>query len=80
MAKKPFTKRDKTRFTKLNKVIKEEMEDRIDTHPLYINYNDLIDNPKNNIEKVLKFIEVNNVNINKMIDVIDKSLYREKKL
>ena len=45
---------------------------------LYVNYNDIIKDPVSNARKVNKFLG-NNLNIKKMVEVIDKSLYRQRK-
>ena len=45
---------------------------------LYINYNDVLRNPRLNTEKIDHFFE-NRLNVDKMCGVVDNSLYRQRK-
>jgi hypothetical protein len=44
---------------------------------LYINYSEAIDKPRETAEKVQRFLGVT-MDIEKMVSVVDKSLYRQK--
>jgi hypothetical protein len=52
-----------------------ETQENIDV--VYISYNDLIENPRDNIEKCNRFLG-NRLDVDKMVRVIDKSLYRNR--
>ena len=73
--------REETResFKKLNETIKREIQTREDVEVLFVNYNELLKNPKSNIKKICDFIEVFDINEQKMIGTIDKKLYRQRR-
>lgn len=52
-----------------------EAQENIDV--VYINYNDLIENPRENIEKFHRFLG-SRLDAEKMIKVVDRSLYRNR--
>ena len=60
---------------KLNKLIKKEIKERKDIEFLIVNYNKVLTNPKNNIIKILDFLNLNYDNLKKMIDAVDIKLY-----
>jgi LPS sulfotransferase NodH len=64
-------------YKRLNKSVKSDMMNRNDIDMITISYNDIIKNPKINIKKVSNFLNVK-VDVEKMIDVIDDSLYRHR--
>jgi hypothetical protein len=69
----------KKSFITLNTVIKKEINNRKDTKILYINYNDILLDPEKNIKKILNFLNLSYLNLDKMIAVVDKNLYRHRK-
>jgi hypothetical protein len=73
--------RDDTKksFIVLNNMIKKEMNNRKDTKILYIDYNEILLNPEKNIKKILNFLNLPYLNLDKMIEVVDKNLYRQRK-
>jgi len=73
--------RDETReiFIKLNNTIKKQITSREDMDVLLINYNELLSNPKSNVKKICDFLEIPDINIDKMIQSIDKKLYRQRR-
>lgn len=69
----------KKSFITLNTMIKKEINNRKDTKILYINYNDILLDPEKNIKKILNFLNLSYPNLDKMIAVVDKNLYRQRK-
>lgn len=69
----------KKSFMKLNENVKQLLENRKDVDVLFINYNDVLHDPENNVTKCCEFIGLSNVNKKKMIEVIDKRLYRQRR-
>jgi len=74
--------REETRdiFLKLNTMIKKEIDNRPDIKILYINYNKILLNPHEEIKKILNFLEINKINIQEMINTVDKTLYRQRNI
>ena len=66
-------------FLKLNKTTKESLIERKDVDVLFVNYNKLLFNPKNNIEKINKFFNISKSDLKDMINVIDKNMYHERR-
>lgn len=73
--------RDETKkaFIKLDKTIKETISERKDIDVLFINYNEILADTKNEIKKILDFLETSEADIDSMIQVIDRKLYRHRK-
>ena len=69
----------KKSFIALNTMIKKEINNRKDTEILYIDYNDILVDPEKNIKKILNFLNLSYLNLDKMITVVDKNLYRQRK-
>jgi len=80
MGKKDI-EREKTKesFLKLNKCVKDLIDRRDDICVCYVNYNNILSNPEKNIKKIINFVNISNFDLNKMIDVIDKKLYRKRR-
>lgn len=71
--------------TKLNDIFEKQLttiEDWIETQTnieiLNVNYSDVVDNPMEEFGSILEFLDVTG-NTEKMLKVVDKSLYRNKK-
>lgn len=81
MAKITDEDREETKksFRKLNEMIKIQIKNRDDTEVLLVNYNDILSNPKDNIKKIYDFLAPYDIDIDKMIDAIDKKLYRQRR-
>jgi hypothetical protein len=60
---------------KLNNLIKKEIMKRKDIDYILVSYNNIISNPKNNIIKILDFLNLPYDNLQIMIDSIDYKLY-----
>lgn len=73
--------RDETRktFVKLNQMIKNLIANRADIEVLFINYNEMISNPEQSIKKIISFLGLSEANLDKMIQSIDKKLYRQRR-
>jgi hypothetical protein len=73
--------REETRnnIIKLDKIIKNEILVRKDIHVLFVNYNDILQNPKDNIIKILNFLNLPNNNLQKMIDTVDLKIYHHRR-
>jgi hypothetical protein len=73
--------REETResFVKLNDMIKSYIRNREDIEVLLVNYNDILSNPSINIKKIYDFLGLHDIDLEKMIDVVDKKLYRQRR-
>ena len=73
--------RDETResFIKLNNTIKKMIIEREDIDVLFVNYNNILLNPRENIEKIIGFLGIPNHTFDKMLQVVDKRLYRQRR-
>ena len=69
----------KASFYKLNKKVKDDIQQRKNADVLILNYNDILDNPKVYIRKICSFIGDYDYNIEDMIKVVDKRLYRQRR-
>jgi len=74
--------REETResFVKLNDMIKNYIRNREDIEFLLVNYNDILSNPSANIKKIHDFLDLHDIGLEKMIDAVDKKLYRQRKI
>ena len=79
MTKRSDKSREQTRraYTKLNRIIKEEMEDRLDVSYMLVNYNDIVNNPRLTAKKISKFLKTK-LDIDAMCSVVDNKLYRNR--
>lgn len=69
----------KESFIKLNNMIKNLISEREDSEVLFVNYNDILANPEENIGKIADFIGDSEIDRDKMLGSIDKKLYRNRK-
>ncbi len=67
-------------FLKLDMFVKDIIAKRDDIKELFVNYNQIIKNPKENIEKISLFINEEEVDSDKMIRSVDLSLYRNREI
>ena len=81
MANIEDTDREETResFVKLNSMIKDYIRNREDIEVLLINYNGIVSNPSTNVKKIYDFLGLADVDLEKMIDAVDKKLYRQRR-
>ncbi|UCH72140.1 MAG: sulfotransferase domain-containing protein [Thermoplasmatales archaeon] len=73
--------RDETRstFVKLNNTIKKYIRNREDIEFILVDYNKILKNPKNNIRKIIKFLDLPVDFLSKMMNAVDNKLYRQKR-
>ena len=81
MMKKKDEARTETRrnLIKLNNMIKKHILEKKEIKVLFVNYNKILIEPKNNIKKILDFLSVPYENIDKMMAAVDIKLYQERK-
>lgn len=60
---------------KLNNLIKKEIKKRKDIEFLIVNYNKILRNPKNNIVKILDFLNLPYDYLQMMVEAVDSKLY-----
>ena len=65
-------------FLKLNTMIKNMIKNRNDIDVLFINYNKILNHPEEELNKIAEFLNLSNLNVNSMIQTIDKKLYRHR--
>jgi len=70
----------KKTFIKLNKMIKNIIINREDIDYLLVDYNQILSNPKTNLAKIQSFLKLPDTILYKMIDTIDKKLYRQRRI
>jgi hypothetical protein len=66
-------------FLKLNQMIKNFIANRDDVEVLYVNYNEMISNPEQSIRIMASFLNLSDANLDKMVQSIDKKLYRQRR-
>lgn len=81
MMGKKDTNRNETKksFILLNNMIKERINNRKDIKILYVHYNEILSNPEKNIKKILDFLDLPYLHLEKMKQIIDQNLYRNRK-
>lgn len=81
MAKIKDENREETRqaFTGLNSMIKKQIMQRDDIDYIFVDYNEILSNPEIGIKKIHEYFELPDENLENMIGVVDKNLYRNRK-
>jgi len=81
MAKLTDKKREETKkaFMSLNKMIKKQINSRADIDCLFVNYNQILTNPSENIKKIHQYLNMPEDTLSQMLSVVDKRLYRNRK-
>ena len=81
MAKLSDKNREETKkaFIALNKMIKRQINSRDDINCLFTNYNQILTKPSENIKKIHEYLNMPKDTLNKMLSVVDKRLYRNRK-
>jgi len=76
------TSRSDTReiFIKLNKMIKDLILNREDMDVLLVNYNRILKNPKDGIQKIYDFLNSSDISLEKMVSCVDQKLYRKRRI
>ena len=81
MARIEDTNRSETRdvFFKLNNMIKDLILNREDMDVLLVNYNQILKNPKDSIQKIHDFFNSSDFSLEQMVSCVDQKLYRKRK-
>jgi hypothetical protein len=66
-------------FLKLNQMIKNFIANRDDVKVLYVNYNEMASSPEHSIRIIVSFLNLSDANLDKMVQSIDKKLYRQRR-
>ncbi len=66
-------------FQKLNNMIKKRIINSEGMNCLFVNYNEILSDPEENIEKIHRYLGLPNEKLEKMINVVDKRLYRQRR-
>lgn len=69
----------KKAFMKLNNMIKNQLKNREDIDVLFVNYNHILSDAENNINKIQKFLHISENDRDKMIETVDNQLYRQRR-
>jgi hypothetical protein len=65
-------------YAKHLKEIEEWLRKQNNIDVLYVNYNEVIQSPEENVQEINQFLD-NKLDIGKMVGVVDESLYRQRK-
>jgi hypothetical protein len=82
MAKIQDKDRDSTRnaFVKLDKMIRNLISEREDCDVLFFDYNQALKDPGKSVAEINEFLDAEELDTGKMTAVVDKKLYRNRKL
>jgi hypothetical protein len=74
-------KRNETKqsFLKLNEKVKQDLMTKKTIDVLVISYNDALKDPRPTVEKICAFIGPYEFDIEKMVSIVDKQLYRQRR-
>jgi len=81
MAKINDEDREETKesFEKLNEKVKRDIQSREDIDVLFVNYNNILADPKEGIKRICDFIMLPDITVKDVIGAIDKKLYRQRR-
>ena len=77
--KDEYREETKEAFIKLNNMVISRLKNREDVNVLFVNYNNIISDPKNNISEIKEFLSVPEDDFKKMIYAVDNKLYRQRR-
>ena len=82
MAKVKDEKRDETRevFEKLNRMIIDVISRREDAEVLFVDYNEILTDPAAQVAKIHAFLGSPDFDLDKMVAMVDDTLYRKRRL
>ncbi len=74
--------RDATKkaFIRLNDKTKADISGRKDMDVLFVSYNEIFSSPKKRLEEIHSFLKEKNLDLTKMIEVVDNKLYRQRRV
>ncbi len=70
----------KKAFLHLNSMVKKMMIEREDIEILFVNYNEIIMDPRPYMEEIASFIGCETADIDAMVQTVDKRLYRQRRI
>ncbi len=70
----------KAAFIKLDEKSKVNISNREDMDVLFVNYNEILSNPEEQLEKVHRFFEDKDLDLAKMVEAVDNTLYRQRRV
>ena len=81
MAKIQDKDRDETRevFLRLNRMIKKLITNRNDVEVLFVNYNQIVEDPEKNVRRIHEFLGSPEFDLGKMTGSVDEKLYRKRR-
>jgi hypothetical protein len=81
MAQIDDSNREETKqaFLSLNTFIKNTITERSDCHVLFMNYYDILKEPKKEISKIPLFLNLTHPHLDTMIQTVDDTLYRQRR-
>ncbi|MFW6128720.1 MAG: sulfotransferase domain-containing protein [Candidatus Aminicenantaceae bacterium] len=68
----------KNAFINLNTMIKSHINERDDLEVLYLNYNEILRNPAEEIKKIPAFLNLQDIDFKAMVQTVDEKLYRKR--
>lgn len=69
----------KEAFIKLNRIMKRTIIEREDIDILFLNYNEILSDPKTHIKSIPEFLDLPEADLDNMIQTIDTKLYRQRR-
>ena len=69
----------KEAFIKLNRIMKRKIIEREDIDVLFLNYNEILLHPKTHIKKIPEFLDLPEVDLERMMQPVDNKLYRQRR-
>lgn len=69
----------KEAFIKLNRIMKRTIMEREDIDVLFLNYNEILLDPKTHIKKISVFLSLPEADLESMIQPVDNKLYRQRR-
>ncbi len=79
-AKDEAREETKKAFLRLNEKTKKEMSQRKDMDVLFVNYNEILSDPKKQLGEIYRFLQDENLDLDRMLDAVDKNLYRQRRM
>jgi hypothetical protein len=70
----------KAAFIQLDEKSKVNISNREDMDVLFVNYNEILSNPEEQLEKVHRFFKDKDLNLAKMVEAVDNTLYRQRRV
>ena len=78
-AKDEERKSTRAAFIKLNEKSKTDISSREDMEVLFVSYNEILSNPREQLGKVHRFFADKNLDLDRMVEAVDSKLYRQRR-